>query len=264
MLSTIGQARVSQLATAGEANDAQKILEEVDKAVQSEGWHFNKFYKVKLYRGMEELSSVTVSGTTVTTVTPHYLLKGETVKVGTTTTTVASVTGTSGKVFEAAAAPAGGSPATLTYTKRVGVPQTALGLDFSVYQQNATLSDPIAKGRFIYDKTNNTYEFSGDVDVTVIYQIPFEQADAGGESLPEYARRFVTMKAARLFAQRHVGDPQLVQMAQQDERESWIQFLAAEADRADYHIFQSPLASYTVSRGGGGSNISPIASLYNT
>jgi hypothetical protein len=43
MLSTIGQSRISQLASAGEANDAQKILEEVDKAVQSEGWHFNKF-----------------------------------------------------------------------------------------------------------------------------------------------------------------------------------------------------------------------------
>ena len=49
MLSTIGQSRISTLATAGEANDAQKILEEVDRAVQSEGWHFNKFYKVKFF-----------------------------------------------------------------------------------------------------------------------------------------------------------------------------------------------------------------------
>ncbi len=37
MLSTIGQSRISTLATAGEANDAQKILAEVDRAVQSEG-----------------------------------------------------------------------------------------------------------------------------------------------------------------------------------------------------------------------------------
>ena len=259
MLSSIGASRINQLATAGEANDAQKILEEVDKAVQSEGWHFNKFYKVKLYRGMEELTSVTVSGTTVTTVTPHYLLKGETVKVGTTETTVASVTGTSGKVFEATAAPAGGSPTTLTYTKRVGTPQTALGLDFSY----TSLSDPIVRGRFLYDKKGNTYEFSDDVEVIIINQIPFEQEEAGGEALPEYARRFITMKAARLFAQRHVGDTQLVQMIQMDEREAWIQFLAAEADRGDDHIFQSPLAYYTVNRSGS-SNVAPIATLHTT
>lgn len=263
MLSTIGASRINQPATAGEANDAQKILEEVDRAVQSEGWHFNKFYKVKLYRGMEELSGVTVSGTTVTTVTPHYLVKGETVKVGTTETTVASVTGTSGKVFEAKNAPAGGSPTTLTYTKRVGTPQTALGLDFSIYLSNRGVADPIIRGRFIYDKKENTYEFNSDVEVIVIYQIPFEQEELGGEALPEYARRFITMKAARLFAQRHIGDPQLVQMAQMDEREAWIQFLAAEADRGDDHIFQSPLAHYTISRGGS-SNVSPIGSLYNT
>ena len=264
MLSSIGASRVNQLATAGEANDAQKILEEVDKAVQSEGWHFNKFYKVKLYRGMEELTGVTVSGTTVTTVTPHYLLKGETVKVGTTETTVASITGTTGKIFEAAAAPAGGSPTTLTYTKRVGTPQTALGVDFSslVTSSNLGTADPIVRGRFIYDKKGNTYEFSDDVEAVIIYQIPFEQEEAGGEALPEYARRFITMKAARLFAQRHVGDTQLVQMIQMDEREAWIQFLAAEADRADDHIFQSPLAYYTIDRGGA-SNIAPIATIHN-
>lgn len=261
MLSSIGASRVSQLASAGEANDAQKILEEVDKAVQSEGWHFNKFYKVKLYRGMEELSSVTVSGTTVTTTTPHYLVKGETVKVGTTETTVASITGTTGKIFEAAAAPAGGSPTTLTYTKRVGTPQTALGVDFNA-NTNLGTADPIVRGRFIYDKTGNTYEFSDDVEVVIIYQIPFEQEEAGGEALPEYARRFITMKAARLFAQRHVGDTQLVQMIQMDEREAWIQFLAAEADRADDHIFQSPLAHYTLDRRGA-SNIAPITAIHN-
>ena len=48
MLSTIGQARVASVPASGEANDAQKILEEVDRAIQAEGWHFNIFYDVDL------------------------------------------------------------------------------------------------------------------------------------------------------------------------------------------------------------------------
>ncbi len=247
MLSTIGQSRISQLATAGEANDAQKILEEIDKAVQSEGWHFNIFYDVELARGSETITCAVTNTTTVTTKNgnddaPHYLSKGETVTIGDTNYTVASVT--NANAFVASAGPTGTS---MGYTKRIGTPTTALNIDFSSYRYGDI--DPVVRGRFIYDKRNATYEYSEDLKAIITYQIPFEQNSSGGEALPEYARRYITMKAARVFAQRHVGDPQLVQMASYEEREAHAQFIQADSENAETNVFNASLPYYTVSRG---------------
>ena len=261
MLSTIGQSRISQLASVGEANDAQKILEEIDRAVQSEGWHFNIFYDVELTRGNEIIDCVVSNTTTVTTKksgvdVEHYLSKGETVTIGSTNFTVDTVSST--KAFVASAAPTGTS---LAYTKRIGTPTTALNVDFSTYRY-AEL-DPVVRGRFIYDKGNATYEFDETLKAIITYQVPFEQATAGGEALPEYARRYITTKAARVFAQRHVGDPQLVQMAAQDEREAHAQFIQADSENAETNVFNAALPYYTVTRGRD-VQVPAISTLYKT
>ena len=122
-----------------------------------------------------------------------------------------------------------------------------MNVDFSTYRYSDL--DPVVRGRFIYDKNNATYEFQEDLKAIITYQVPFEQNTAGGEALPEYARRYITMKAARVFAQRHVGDPQLVQMAFQEERESHAQFIQADSENAETSIFNASLPYYTVSRG---------------
>jgi hypothetical protein len=57
------------------------------------------------------------------------------------------------------------------------------------------------------------------------------------------------MKAARVFAQRHVGDPQLVQMAAQEEREAHAQFIQADSENAETNVFNASLPYYTVTRG---------------
>lgn len=251
MLSTIGQSRVSQLATAGEANDAQKILEEIDRAVQSEGWHFNVFYDVELFRGSETIACVVTNSTTVTTETAgavaaaHYVIKGETVTIGATNFVVSSVSADGNSLVVDATAVG----TTMGYTKRIATPATALNVDFSIYRY-ADL-DPVVRGRFIYDKNNATYEFNDDLKAIITYQVPFEQATAGGAALPEYARRYVIMKAARIFAARHVGDPQLVQMAAQDEREAHAQFIQAEAENAETNVFNAALPYHTIARGRG-------------
>ena len=69
------------------------------------------------------------------------------------------------------------------------------------------------------------------------------------------------MRAARIFAQRYVGDPSLLQFVIQEERDAWISFLAVEGETRDYSIFESNLAYYTVDRLNT-SNINPIGTLY--
>jgi len=243
MLSTIGQSRISQLATAGEANDAQKILEETDRAVQAEGWHFNIFYDVELATGSATLVCDVSNSTTVNTATAHYLVAGEAVEINTVANTVVSIT--DADTFVATTAATG---TLLTYAKRIETPATALNVDFSTYRYSTL--DPVVRGRFIYDKNNATYEFNEEnLKAIITYQVPFEQSTAGGEALPEYARRYITTKAARIFAARHVGDPQLVQMAAQDEREAHSQFLQAEAENAETNVFNSALPYHTIARG---------------
>jgi len=243
MLSTIGQSRLAALPTAGEGLDAQKILEEVDRAVQSEGWHFNMFHDVPLDVGQATLAGLSIANATqVTTTAAHYLVKGENIAINDAATTVASVT--SANIF-VTSTNVSGSP--LKYSKRIETPATALNVDFSTYRYSDL--DPVVRGRFIYDKNNATYEFQEDLKAIITYQIAFEQASAGGEALPEYARRFITMRAARVFAQRHVGDPELVRMAALEEQTANAQFIQAESENSESNIFSAALPYYTISRG---------------
>ena len=258
MLSSIGQSRISELAVAGEANDAKKVLEEIDRAVQSEGWHFNRFYGVTLARGTGQISG-TLAGSVVTTSSAHYINVGETMTdvVASSDHTVTAVS-TSGLTFTLDGSPNG---ILYSYTKRIQTPTDALSLDFNTYSYNR--SDPIVRGAFIFDKSTNTWEYSADIKATTISQIPFEQLTVGEPSLPEYARRYIITKAARVFAARYVGDPQLVQMLGQDEMEAKTNALQQDSDNADTNIFESPLAFYTINRGGTG-NTTPISSLYKS
>lgn len=241
MLSTIGQSRINTLASAGEANDAQKILEEIDKAVQSEGWHFNQIHDVELTKGTVSFTH-TNSGADITTTTPHYLIKDEKLTNGGTDLTVTTVTSNT-------AATLSGNPSVTKsfYAERIGVPTDVLGIDLSIYSYSSI--DPVARGKFLFDRKSNSYKFTDDVKAIVTYLLPFEVTEDTGETaLPEYARRYITTKAARVFAQRHVGDPQLVQMAALEEREARMNLIHRESENADYSIFNSPLSNYTVSR----------------
>ena len=264
MLSTIGQARVATLQTSGEAYEAQKVLEEVDKAVQTEGWHFNRFYDEPLSLGTATLGcivtsppSTAVKTTTIggSTIVQHFLEKGEAIAIDGVANTVATVN-SDGTSFVAGTATSG---TTLRYSQRIAAPTNALQLDTNL--SGYSNLDPIVRGRFIYDKYDGTYQFTADLKVNIVYQIAFEQGDEGEPALPEHARRFITMRAARIFAQRYVGDPQLLQFVIQEERDAWTSFVQIEGETADHSIFGSALAYYTVERNTS-SNVNPVGSLY--
>jgi hypothetical protein len=241
MLSTIGQARVSSTASAGEANDAQKILEEIDKAVQSEGWHFNRFLGVPLARGTGSIG-ITVNGANISTTTPHYLVKDENVTVNGVALTVSSITSDTAAVLSATP-----GAVTLYYTDRIEVPTDVLNIDLSIYSYSGI--DPVARGKFLFDRIDSSYKFTDDVKAIITYQLPFETAtDTGEPAIPEYARRYIVTKAARVFAARHVGDPQLVKMASQEEYEARMNLIHKEAENGDYSVFNSRLSNYTVVR----------------
>jgi hypothetical protein len=85
---------------------------------------------------------------------------------------------------------------------------------------------------YLYDMDNDTDVFTIAPSVDIVTAEQFE-------SLPEYARRYITTKAARRFAARFVGAGELVKMAEQDENEAYVAFQQADSRNADLNILEN-------------------------
>ena len=70
------------------------------------------------------------------------------------------------------------------------------------------------------------------------------------EHIPEYARRYITVKAARRFAARYIGADSLVKLATLDEQEAHVQFEQADSRAMDANILKDEYnMNYIVNRG---------------
>ena len=80
------------------------------------------------------------------------------------------------------------------------LPSNVLSVDTTGYYQD---KDVVARGRRLYDRKNRTYVFTEGVKVEMIVGLPFEE-------LPETARRYISLRAARIFQNRTEGsnDPE--------------------------------------------------------
>ncbi len=97
--------------------------------------------------------------------------------------------------------------------------------------------DLVQRGRTLYDRKNHTDVFTQTVRAEVVLLLPFDET-------PPVFRRYVTVKAARIFQERVVGSETLAGFELRDEAEAKIILEDAEGDTNDYTIFDS----YTVYR----------------
>jgi len=96
---------------------------------------------------------------------------------------------------------------------------------------------------FLYDLKNHTDVFDKDpmIDKVLIQQF---------EHLPEYARRYIVIKASRRFAARYIGADQLVKLANIDEQEAHVQFEQADSRAMDANILKDEYnMNYIANRG---------------
>ena len=82
-------------------------------------------------------------------------------------------------------------------TNHIDLSTDVLRIDPNIHQHPTI--DAIQRGLKLYDRLNNTYIFSEDLICTIVYLRTFVE-------IPEPARRYITIKAARLFVDRLVGD----------------------------------------------------------
>lgn len=89
--------------------------------------------------------------------------------------------------------------------------------------------DPVLRGSRLYDRQNHTYTFKQNVKAEVILLLPFNE-------LPESARRYATIRAARVFADRMVGSDAIHSYTEMDEARARATLVAYESDTGDANI----------------------------
>ena len=92
------------------------------------------------------------------------------------------------------------------------------------------------RGQRVYDRVNHSFIFSPGVRilVTLTLLLPFED-------LPEAARRYITLKAARVFQERTVGSGTLYDFQQADEARARALMLADERRQDRPNILKGTL-----------------------
>ena len=89
--------------------------------------------------------------------------------------------------------------------------------------------DPIQRGLKLYDRKNNTFIFDEDIRCTVVYFRSFNE-------LPEQARSYMTIKAARVFVDRLISDQSLRTYTQEDEIRARSVLMETDLSNADHNM----------------------------
>jgi hypothetical protein len=166
ILSVIGESPISSLSDISSVADAvvaQSTLSEVNRQVQTKGWHFNTEYDYVL--------APSVSGEIV-------------------------------------------------------IPSNFIRVDTFGDDKE---TDVTQRGTRLYNRKEHSYTFTKSLKCEVVVLLPFEE-------LPQAARHYVTIKAARVFQSRTVGSDALYQFTALDERDAMLDLKRAEGITGDYNI----------------------------
>ena len=88
----------------------------------------------------------------------------------------------------------------------------------------------VQRGNKMYDKIKHTYNIGTHLTLDVVVLLNYELC-------PEVARRYISVKAARIFQERVVGSDTLSAMNRNDEQEALFALQEMEGDNGDYNIF---------------------------
>ena len=112
--------------------------------------------------------------------------------------------------------------------KEITIPSDCIQCDASGQDSER---DVCVRGTRLYDRGNHTYIFDCPVTVDMVLVLPFEE-------LPQAARHYITIRAARVYQQRVVGSETLGNFTEKDEVRARVGLRKFEADTADYNILK--------------------------
>ena len=102
--------------------------------------------------------------------------------------------------------------------------------------------DVVQRDSYLYNLAKNEDTFTQDFeDNDVVYLLDFSK-------IPEQAKRYITVRSARVFHDRTLGANTLHKFSSEDEARSLAVLRQAETETGEHNIFNSYLQSYTVNR----------------
>ena len=108
-----------------------------------------------------------------------------------------------------------------------------LHIEFNHLRESKSSYDPVLRGNYLYNLAGETYTWDKDFEyVTVIYLLDFE-------IIPEQARRYITIRASRIYHDRTLGSQSIHKFSMQDEIGALAVLKQTESDTADHNIFDS-------------------------
>lgn len=110
--------------------------------------------------------------------------------------------------------------------KNIVLPANVLSVDTT---DNDMAKDLVARGRLLYDRVNHTYKFDDPVVVDLVVALSFDE-------LPEIARRFITIRSARMFQERIMGSGAVSAFNSNDEDYARAALLAQNMEIEDNNM----------------------------
>ena len=102
--------------------------------------------------------------------------------------------------------------------------------------------DLVQRDGFLFNMAKNTDIFDRNFeDVTQVLLLTFNE-------IPEQAKRYITIRSARVFHDRTLGANTLHKFSQEDEKQALSILRNAEARTGDFTIFDTPEQIYTIAR----------------
>lgn len=117
--------------------------------------------------------------------------------------------------------------------KYLQLPENTLRVD-SIWEDEKY--DVVQRGYRLYDRIRHSYQFEKGLKVTLVLLLDFNE-------LPEAARQYITIRAARQFQAHVVGAAELDGFTQRDEYEARVALRHLETDNGDYNVY---CGSYSV------------------
>ncbi len=130
-------------------------------------------------------------------------------------------------------------PIAATYPEgELRLPRNTLKVDTSAVDGDLDL---VHRGARLYDRKHHTFQIGRSVKVDIVFLLPFEE-------LPEAARTYITVKAARRFNEGQIGSELLSNFTLRDEQMALFALEEAEGETADYNILDNAFIGEVTSR----------------
>jgi hypothetical protein len=89
--------------------------------------------------------------------------------------------------------------------------------------------DTVQRGLRLYDRKNHTFVFPRNLTVSIVFLLAWDE-------LPQAARQYIMIKAARIHQARVLGSDTLHKFSAETEMDALIIFKDAEGDSGDWNI----------------------------